>query len=103
MQLTSENESTNGCPSPLDLYDEKVKTGELKRDAYQMTVVEELQQLHTKLKSYKPIPYVEATGFFSKVIHKNTLRIKLKAFYLIVRDISATQANNFIFALIINY
>ncbi len=68
LHLASENETTNGNSSPRDLYEGKVKTGELRRDEYQMAVVEELQQLHTKLRSYKPIPYVEATGFFSKVI-----------------------------------
>jgi protein AFG1 len=56
--------------SPAELYDARVKSGELNQDDFQRTVVAKLDALHQQLKSYHPpdIPKtVEYSNWFDKL------------------------------------
>ena len=67
--LTEANKSNNEPPdeTPVEMYERKIAAGELKRDEHQISIIEELQNLHVKLKTYEPEP-VREPGFLSKVI-----------------------------------
>ena len=67
----SEDEEHNGpeYESPTSLYEYKVTKGILKRDPKQEFILKKLQDLHSQLASYEPVPPPER-GFFSKVFNK---------------------------------
>ena len=51
--------------SPRELYEARIKANELYRDSHQMGIIEELENLHTKLSEYEPAK--NNRGLFSKV------------------------------------
>ena len=61
---SNNNESPD--ESPIEMYERKITSGELKRDSHQIMIIEELQKLHVKLKTYEAEP-VKEPGFLSKV------------------------------------
>ncbi|KAF9191509.1 hypothetical protein BGZ51_007223 [Haplosporangium sp. Z 767] len=59
---------------PLTVYNDLIAQGSLKEDAFQRTIIETLQDMHDRLKSYHPEPivdaekaHVEKRGLFSKI------------------------------------
>ena len=53
--------------TPMEEYERRVKSGEFKRDSYQIMIIEELQKLHEKLTSYEAKPLQEPS-FIRKVV-----------------------------------
>ena len=58
--------------SPLELYEARIASGELRRDAHQSTIIDDFQQLHKQLQTYSPMP-AEEPSFFSKVWYDGRL------------------------------
>jgi len=57
--------------NPLDLFDAKVRNGELRRDAHQQLILEELQKLNQNVLSYSPTSLVSGvSGLFSKIFQR---------------------------------
>lgn len=58
----------------MPVYNELIAQGSLKEDDFQWTIIETLQEMHDRLKTYTPEPIVEGgkaseekRGLFSKV------------------------------------
>ncbi|KAF9968775.1 hypothetical protein BGZ70_007661 [Mortierella alpina] len=72
---SSSSDSDNSSPTgPMAVYDELIAQGSLKEDAFQRTIIETLQEMHDRLKTYTPEPIVEGgkapekrRGLFSKI------------------------------------
>ncbi|KAF9986783.1 hypothetical protein BGZ75_001452 [Mortierella antarctica] len=67
----SENSGPTG---PMAVYNELIAQGSLKEDDFQRTIIETLQEMHDRLKTYTPEPIVEGgkvleerRGLFSKI------------------------------------
>lgn len=64
--MTKEDHLYDNYKNPRELYEARIASGELKRDAYQSTIIDDLQRLHDELQDYTPEPAPDP-GFFSKV------------------------------------
>ena len=55
--------------TPLEMYEARIKSGELTRDDHQLLIIERLQKLNKDLQTYTPKP-VPQPGFLSKLLAK---------------------------------
>lgn len=64
----SEREDLQGSPGgPMSIYREKIESEKLQYDKHQVSIVQNLEDLHTTLESYKP----PTEGWFTKMFSKN--------------------------------